>query len=83
MRKLLLILTTLLLLFCAVPSRASIANVYIASAAAGSDTGADRSNTHGKGVETFVYIAPEARDRWANFLRRVDAREAHRHIVVP
>jgi len=37
----------------------------------------------GKGLETFVYVNPEVRDRWSEFLKRIGAKESHRYVVVP
>lgn len=35
----------------------------------------------GKGYDTFVYVAPETRERWAKFLERHGLREAHRWVI--
>ncbi len=37
----------------------------------------------GIGYETFIYVAPEARERWAKFLERIGAKDANRFVVVP
>ena len=35
----------------------------------------------GRGFDAFVYVAPDASNRWEKFLARIGAVEAHRHMV--
>jgi len=37
----------------------------------------------GKGVDTFVYVAPDAQGRWAKWLDGKGAKQAHRYVVIP